>query len=162
METVIRVFIIYVLIIAGLRVMGKREFSQLTPLELITLLLIPEIVAQALVGEDFSLVNAIIGVATLFALVFLTSLLTQHIKPFEQVISSSPKLLVQHGQFIEDHMNKERITPREIYTELHKAGLYELKQARWVILEADGKMAVIPEEQQGEIQSSSQDSDSLA
>ncbi len=162
METVIRVFIIYVLIIAGLRVMGKREFSQLTPLELITLLLIPEIVAQALVGEDFSLVNAIIGVATLFSLVFLTSLLAQHSKAFEQVISSSPTLLAHHGQFIEDHMNKERITPDEIYAELHKVGLYELAQARWVILEADGKIAIIPEEQTGETHNSPDASDSPA
>lgn len=53
METVIRVAILYVLIIAGLRVMGKREFSQLTSIELVALLLIPELASQALIREDF-------------------------------------------------------------------------------------------------------------
>jgi uncharacterized membrane protein YcaP (DUF421 family) len=57
METVIRVTIFYLIILIGLRVMGKREFSQLTPLELVTLLLIPEIVSQSILREDFSLTN---------------------------------------------------------------------------------------------------------
>jgi uncharacterized membrane protein YcaP (DUF421 family) len=55
METVIRVALIYVFIMAGLRVMGKREFGQLSPIELVTLLLIPEIVSQAMIMEDFPL-----------------------------------------------------------------------------------------------------------
>ena len=146
METVTRVVFIYIFIILGLRALGKREFGQLSPLELVTLLLIPEIVAQGLVREDFSLTNAIVGISTLFGLVFITSLVMQHSRKAEELITGKPTLLAYDGKFIAENMNKERITPDEIYTELHKVGLSMLSQVRWVILESDGKLAVIPKE----------------
>src|SRR5690606_39609831 len=64
-ETVIRVAFVYVFILALFRVMGKREVSQLTPTELVMLLLIPEIMSQALVREDFSMTNGVTSVTTL-------------------------------------------------------------------------------------------------
>lgn len=143
METVVRVVIIYVIIVAGLRVLGKREFGQLSPLELVTLLLIPEIVAQALIRENYSLTNGIIGLTTLFALVFFTSLVMHMSERAETVISGEPTVLAAHGKFLTDNMNRERISPEEIYAELHKSGLYTLGQVRWVILETDGKIAVV-------------------
>jgi uncharacterized membrane protein YcaP (DUF421 family) len=151
METVTRVVFIYIFIMLGLRVLGKREFGQLSPLELVTLLLIPEIVAQGLVREDFSLTNAIVGISTLFVLVFLTSLVMQHSRKAEELLTGKPTVLAFDGKFIAENMNKERITPDEIYTELHKAGLYQLAQVRWVILEPDGKLAVIANEDHEEI-----------
>jgi uncharacterized membrane protein YcaP (DUF421 family) len=151
METVTRVIFIYIFIMLGLRVLGKREFGQLSPLELVTLLLIPEIVAQGLVREDFSLTNAIVGISTLFALVFITSLVMQHSRKAEELLTGKPTVLAFDGKFIAENMNKERITPDEIYTELHKAGLYQLAQVRWVILEPDGKLAVIANEEHEEV-----------
>jgi uncharacterized membrane protein YcaP (DUF421 family) len=145
METVVRVILVYVLVIVGLRLVGKREFGQLSPAELVTLLIIPEIVAPALVRDDPSLTNALIGTTTLLSLVFLVSLLMHHIHPLERVVSSSPTLLVRDGQFLIENMNKERISPDEIYSELRKAGLHRLDQVRWVVLEPDGRLAVIPQ-----------------
>lgn len=151
METVTRVVFIYIFIILGLRVLGKREFGQLSPLELVTLLLIPEIVAQGLVREDFSLTNAIVGISTLFALVFITSLVMQHSRKAEELLTGKPTVLAFDGKLIAENMNRERITPDEIYTELHKAGLFQLSQVRWVILEPDGKLAVIATEEHDEV-----------
>lgn len=146
METVIRVAIIYVFILVGLRLLGKREFSQLSTMELVTLLLIPEIVSQSLIREDFSLTNALVGVATLFVLVFLNSLLTHKSKSFEEVVESSPAVLVQHGQLVEENLNKERVAPDEIFSEMHKVGLEKLEQVRWAILETDGNISIVPED----------------
>jgi uncharacterized membrane protein YcaP (DUF421 family) len=143
LETVIRIVIIYLVIVAGLRILGKREFGQLSPAELVTLLIIPEIVSPALVRDDPSLTNAIVGTTTLFSLVFVVSLLMHHIRPLEKVVSSSPTLLASDGRFLAENMNKERISPEEIYTEIRKIGLYELAQVRWVVLESDGKISVI-------------------
>ena len=123
MSTVIRLVVMYVFIVAGLRVLGKREFSQLSPLELVMLLLIPEMATQSLVREDFSLTNGIIGIATVFTLVFLSSLLQHHSKTFSQVISGSPAILVADGQFIQEHLNEERVGPEEVFSEMHKIGL---------------------------------------
>lgn len=146
METVIRITLIYLAILIGLRILGKREFSQLTPLELVSLLLIPELVTQSLVGEDFSLTNGLVGVATVFSLVFITSLLVQKSEKFERIIGDEPAVLVAHGRFIEENLNKERVTPGEIFGEIHKAGLDQLSQVKWAILEGDGKIAIVPED----------------
>jgi len=71
LEIMIRVTVVYLFVVFGLRVIGRRELSDMSPLDLVTLLLIPEIAAQALPGgEDFSLINGLTGVATLFLLVF--------------------------------------------------------------------------------------------
>lgn len=146
METVVRVVVIYLVVIVGLRVVGKREFGQLSPAELVTLLIIPEIVSGALTRGDDSLTNAIVGTTTLLSLVFLMSVLMHNIKPVEQAISSSPTLLVHEGEFVVENMNKERISPDEIFAEMHKVGLHSLSQVRWVILETDGRLSVIARE----------------
>lgn len=130
METVIRVAVIYLVSLVGLRLVGKREFSQLSPLELVTLLLIPELVSQSLVREDYSITNAIVGVTTLLSLVFINSLIMHKSKWVEELIEDTPSLLVQHGKLIIDNMNKERISPDEIFAEMHHVGLYRLSQVK--------------------------------
>jgi uncharacterized membrane protein YcaP (DUF421 family) len=146
METVVRVVVIYVALVAGLRAIGKREFSQLSPLELVTLLIIPEMVTQALVREDRSLTNAIVGVMTLLVVVYLSSLLQYHVKPAERAINSEPTVLVRHGKFITEHMNIERIPPEEVFMSMHQSGLTKLEEVQWAILETDGKITIVPKQ----------------
>jgi uncharacterized membrane protein YcaP (DUF421 family) len=147
METVVRVVILYIFIMAGLRVVGKREFSQLSPLELVTLLIIPEIVSQALTREDSSMTNALVGTATLIVLVYLSSLLQYNNSPIDKAINGLPAVVVRHGEYVGKHMNEERITPEEIFNAMHQSGLDRLEQVRWAILETDGKISIVPEEQ---------------
>lgn len=152
METVVRVTLFYVLILLGLRVMGKREFSQLSSLELVTLLLIPELVSQSLLREDFSFTNGIIAVCTVFAVVYISSQLQHHSKAFADAVSSAPTVLVERGRFVQRHLDEERVSPDEVFAELHKVGLTTLDQVRWVILEADGRMSVIPDQTERQVQ----------
>ncbi|GAB4519078.1 MAG: hypothetical protein OHK0046_27550 [Anaerolineae bacterium] len=98
------------------------------------LLLIPELVAQALVREDFSLTNAAIAITTLFSLVFLTSLIQFLSSDVAQAMTDQPGVLVRHGQLVEDNMNRESVDPAEIYGEMHKAGLHRLEQVKWAII----------------------------
>lgn len=144
METVIRVGIIYVFLLAALRLMGKREFSQLAPFELVTLLMIPEIVAQAMVRDDFSLTNAFIGVTTLLSLVFLTSVAAFLSRKIGTLIDGTPVLLVQHGRLLSDRMARERISPDELLSEMHRSGLETMPQVKWAVLEPDGNITIIP------------------
>lgn len=144
METVLRVAYVYVVLMLGLRVMGKRELSKLSPFELITLLLVPELFQQAMIREDFSMTNATVAVATLFSLVFATSVVSYLFPKAGTVIAGEPAVLVHNGTFQEEAMNRERIPPSEIYAEMHQVGLEELSQVKWAILEADGKIALVP------------------
>ena len=144
METVIRVGVIYIFLLVLLRVMGKRELGQLAPMELVLLILIPELVAQGIVGEDFSLTNAVIAVTTLTSLVFLTSTLAHRFRTVEEVVEGNPALLVEHGEAVIETMSRERIPAEEIGAEMRKAGIERLEDIKWAVLESDGHISFIP------------------
>lgn len=144
METFLRVAVIYVFVMSGLRILGKREFSQLAPFDLVTLLLIPELVGEALVRDDASMANALVAVSALFLLVFFTSAFSHISRRFRDLTGGTPTVLVRHGEFLEESMNRERIGPDEIYGEMHKTGLERIDQVKWAILETDGRISFIP------------------
>ena len=146
METVLRVVIIYIVILVGLRVLGKREFGELSPLELITLLLIPDLVSQGVLRSDYSFTNSLISIATLFSLVFITSLFAHRFKRVEKFVDGEPTLLVANGQLLTRNMNRERISPDEIYGAMHRAGVEKLAAVRWAVLETDGRISIVPTE----------------
>ncbi len=147
METVLRVLFVYLFLLFALRVMGKREFSEITPIELVMLLLIPELLQEALVGHDPSLTNALVATCTLFLLVFLNSVVTYLNPRAERVVESSPSVLAYEGRLVERNMRKERITPDELLSTIHLQGYEELDQVKWAILQSNGQIAVIPKEE---------------
>lgn len=144
MSTVIRIILLYALIVAGLRVLGRRELSQMSPLDLVTLLLVPEIASQAMLGEDFSVTNALVALATLFTLVFITTLFRFHYSRVNRLIEGTPTVLVHEGVMYARNMELERVSEGEIFGEMHKAGVTRLEEVQWVILQTDGHLAVVP------------------
>jgi uncharacterized membrane protein YcaP (DUF421 family) len=144
MHIVFRVILIYLCILIGMRILGKREFGQLGPMEFVLLLLIPDLVSQGVIGNDYSMTTALIAVATLFALVFVTSVLVHLSKRAEKIIEGQHVVLVHDGKLLQEMMNRERVTAEEIFTEMYHSGLDDLKQVKWAILSDDGKIAVIP------------------
>lgn len=143
METVLRVAFVYVFILAVLRVLGKRELSQLAPMELVMLILIPELVSQALVGEDFSMTNAVVAVTTLAALVFATSALAYKYKRFGEIVEGKPSLLVERGTPVGETMDQERIPADELAAEMRKAGIERLEDVKWAVLETGGRISFV-------------------
>lgn len=144
MDTVIRVAVIYTVLLLVFRVLGKRELAALTPFELVTLMIVPEIVSQSLSDGDHSLTGAIVGVMTLFLLVFATSALTHRFPRLQSIAESPPKMLVADGQILEKNMNEERVSPEELFSEMHRSGIARLADVRWAILQTDGHIAIVP------------------
>jgi uncharacterized membrane protein YcaP (DUF421 family) len=116
----------------------------MSPFELVTILFIPQLFSRALTRQDYSMTNAVIGAATLFGLVFLTSVASHRSTRFRRLIQAEPTVLVHRGQIIERHLNRERIVPDDILAALHKAGLERFEQVEWAILEGDGRIAIVP------------------
>ncbi|HUR91869.1 MAG TPA: YetF domain-containing protein [Gemmatimonadaceae bacterium] len=159
METVIRIAFIYVFLMIALRAMGKRELSKMSAIELVMLLLIPELFSQAAIGEDISMTNAVVATATLLTLVLLTSIVSHLYTRAHSVISGTPTVLVRSGRYIEENMNRERIAPEELLAEMHKAGYERLDQIKWAILEDDGRISLIPVEGEHDPQNLDDDAD---
>ena len=116
----------------------------MSPFELVTLLLIPQLFSRALTRQDYSMTNAVIGATTLVTLVFLTSAASYRFRRVSRVMQAKPTVLVHHGSLMEEHLNRERIAPEDIVSAMHKVGLERLGQVEWAILEGDGKIAFIP------------------
>jgi uncharacterized membrane protein YcaP (DUF421 family) len=144
METVFRVAFVYLFVWACFRMLGKRELTQMSPFELVTLLFIPQLFSRALTRQDYSMTNAIIGATTLFLLVFLTSAASYRYRRVARVVQAQPTVLVRHGQLVEAHLNRERISVHDIFCAMHQVGLERLDQLEWGILEGDGKIALVP------------------
>lgn len=143
METVLRIGFVYLFLLCVLRVLGKREFGQLSPVELVMLLLIPELVSQAIVREDFSMTNAVIAVTTLATLVFVVSALTYRFPRIGDLVHGRPGLLVDGGEFQTATMDRERVPAEEIVAQMRKAGLTRLEEVKWAVLETDGRISII-------------------
>lgn len=144
MGVVARVTFTFVFLMVALRVIGKRELSQLSPFELITLLLIPDIFQQALIRDDFSVTSASVAAATLLSLVYITSLLSYRFKRVGRLMEGAPAVLAHDGALVPRQLDRQRVSPEDIFAEMHRAGLERLDQVRWVILGTDGRIAVVP------------------
>jgi uncharacterized membrane protein YcaP (DUF421 family) len=143
MDVVARIALIYLFLMVALRLMGKREFGQLSPFELITLLLIPEILTEALNLGEASMTRAIIGVTTLLSLVFLTSVLAYRFPAFGRLTEGEPVTVVQHGYLVPTALHRERVSPQEVLSEMHRAGLERIDEVKWGVIEPDGKISFV-------------------
>jgi len=136
--------IIYLFVLVALRLLGKREFGQLSPLELVMLMLIPDIVAPGIVRDDFSLTTGIVAVSTVMLLVLITSLMVHMNRRLEFAVHARPTVLVSEGIVYSQSLNKERISSEEILAAARESGLDSLGDVKWAILQSDGKIAIVP------------------
>jgi uncharacterized membrane protein YcaP (DUF421 family) len=143
MDIVFRIALIFLFLMVTLRLMGKREFGQLSPFELITLLLIPEILTEALNLGEGSMTRALVGVSTLLALVFLTSVLAYRFPGFGRWTEGEPVAVVKHGHLVPVALHHERVSPQEVLSEMHRAGLERMEEVKWGVLEPDGKISFV-------------------
>lgn len=143
LDLILRVAAIYVILVLGFRVLGKRELSQLSPFELVTVLLVAEIVSPALTAGDESIVGAVIGTATLLLLTFVNSALTYRWKWYRVLGEAPPAVVIHNGRLVEDVLHKDRLRPDEILSEMHKVGISRIEQVRWGFIEPDGKLSFV-------------------
>lgn len=144
METVVRVAIVYLFVWACFRVVGKRELTQLSPFELVTLLFIPQLFSRALTRQDYSMTNGIIGTATLFLLLYLTSAARYRSARIASIVQGVPTVLVHRGAVIHAHLDRERIALDDILSTMRKSGMQRFEDVEWAILEPDGKISIVP------------------
>jgi uncharacterized membrane protein YcaP (DUF421 family) len=148
-RSTLQVIATYFVLLLAFRLLGKRELSRLSPFELVTLMLVPEILSNAVQGQA-TLLQGLAGLCSLFALVLATSLLSQNVPKVQDLLESAPAVLVVNGRLQEQTMNRERIAPSELLSEMHKQGLVELTQVRFAILEGSGNITFVPTKAQAQ------------
>ena len=145
MDTVLRAAAVYLFVLIVFRISGKRSLSQITTFDFILLLIIGEATQQALVGEDYSITNAIVVIGTLITLEMVFSSLGRRWPAFNRVVESLPVVVVEHGKLLEERVKQEGVTVSEILAAgREKHGLERLEQFKYAILERHGGISVVP------------------
>ena len=147
MDSVIRAFVIYAIMLVLFRIIGTRALSQTTTFDLVLLLFISEAIQQALIDSDNSMTNALLLVITLLGINVLLSVVKQRSKKFEQLMDGTPVVLVEDGTVHRARMEKDRVDESDILESariLH--GVERMDQVKYAVLEKSGEISVIRRE----------------
>jgi uncharacterized membrane protein YcaP (DUF421 family) len=148
-SVVLRTAIIYVLLVAALRIGGKREVGQLSIFELVVLLVVSDAVQNSMVGENTTLYGGIAAAGTLFALDRGLRALTDRFRPVRKVLEGEPSLLVRDGRPLTGTMKREGVEPDELHAALRAHGVARMEDVALAVLEVDGTISVVPRDHPG-------------
>ncbi|HET9837995.1 MAG TPA: YetF domain-containing protein [Candidatus Angelobacter sp.] len=143
LEIALRTSAVYVLVLLGIRLTGKREVGQMTPFDLTLLLLLSNSVQNAMTGPDNSLAGGVTAALVLLTLNFLLAEVSGLNRRFRRFIQGSPTLLIHNGQCITPHMAKEHISMDELERALREHGVSCVGEAALAVLEVDGSISVL-------------------
>lgn len=143
LEMVLRTGVIYLLVLIGIRLSGKREVGQMTPFDLTLLLLISNSVQNAMTGSDSSLAGGAVAAATLLILNYLVADVAGMNRRFRRLIQGHPSLLIHDGEIIASHMAREHVSMDALQTALREHGVATYQDAALAVLEVDGSISVL-------------------
>lgn len=132
---------VYAVVLAGVRLSGKREVGQMTPFDLTLLLLLSNAVQNAMTGPDTSLAGGIVAAVTLLVLNYFIADLSGANRRFRKFIQGQPSLIVHDGQVIEAHMAKEHVSMDELERAMREHGIADYHQVALAVLEVDGSIS---------------------
>ncbi|MES1228398.1 MAG: YetF domain-containing protein [Armatimonadota bacterium] len=140
---VARTLVVYLLLLLGVRFAGKREIGQMTPFDLVILLLLSNAVQNAMTGPDNSLAGGIVSALTLLVANFIVSRLSYRIAPVRRFIDGMPVILVAHGEVSHSNLRHEGITFDELMGALREHECERVDEVELATLEIDGDISVI-------------------
>lgn len=145
LEIVGRSLSVYVAVLVGLRLGGRRELGQLTPFDLVVILLVANAVQNAMVGTDTSLQGGLVSAATLLIVNTGVARLRLRSVRVRQLVEGVPVVLVQHGELVTANLHREGVTEEEVIAAVREhAAIGDLSQVELAVLETDGSLSVVP------------------
>jgi len=145
-EIVLRTFVVYMSVLVLLRAAGKRELGQMTPFDLVVILVIANAVQNAMIGGDTSLAGGILAASTLTVVNIAVGRWGSRVPFFRRLVASEPTLLLRDGKPMQAALDKERIDVEELEMAARQHGIADLKDVTAAVLEEDGSISIIPKE----------------
>lgn len=143
-EIILRTGVVYAAVLVLLRLSGKRELGQMTPFDLVVILVISNAVQNAMNGGDNSLIGGLLSAATLVAMNLFVSRVGRRVPFLAKAFAGEPTLLLHEGNVIPAHLVREDVTKEEIEMAAREHGIDDLREVRAAILEVDGSISIIP------------------
>jgi uncharacterized membrane protein YcaP (DUF421 family) len=143
MDIVLRATVMFAILFGLLRLMGKRELGQMTPFELVLLVVLGDLIQQGITHNDFSLTGATLAIGTFAFWTVLLSWVVYLSPRAARAIEGEPRVLIRNGELLEANLRRDRLTRREVESEMRLAGIASVGQVAWAILEPEGKISFI-------------------
>jgi uncharacterized membrane protein YcaP (DUF421 family) len=143
LEKFVRTLAVYIFLLIGLRLAGKRELGQLNPFDLVVLLLLSNTLQNAIIGDDNSLTGGIVGAAMLLVVNWLVIRYLYEHPRLAKFLEGDSDILVRDGHVREKHLRRELITHAELEAAARKQGLDGLHAVQTCRLEVGGGLTFV-------------------
>jgi uncharacterized membrane protein YcaP (DUF421 family) len=143
MDIVLRAVIIYLLVFAFTRALGRRELATLQPFDLVLLVVIGDLIQSGVTQNDLSVTGVLIVVATIGILQVMISYLGFRVRRARPFLQGEPIVLVEHGQLIDRNMRRERLTVDDLAEKARLSEIESFDQIKWAVLETNGEISFI-------------------
>lgn len=141
-----RTTVIYLFLVVGLRLLGKRELGQMTVYDLVLIVVLANSVQNAMVGDDTTLGGGLVAALTLLALNRIFTVLLMRYPALQHQMIGEPVLLVSGGKVLWDRLEREGLTREMLLAALREHGIERIEDAKICVLEVDGTISVVPRE----------------
>lgn len=143
-EIIIRSTAVYLAVLVGVRLVGRRSLGQRTAVDFVLILIVANAVQNSMIGPDTSLIGGLIAAATLFAVDRSLAMYLRKHGRARKLLEGSPVVLINHGQLIEANLRKEGLSLDDLEETLQEHGIDHISQVKMAVLEMDGSLAIVP------------------
>jgi uncharacterized membrane protein YcaP (DUF421 family) len=146
LEKIVRPLLVYIFLLIAFRVFGKRQLGQLTPFDFIVLLTISNVVQNAMIGGDNSLIGGIIGALTILVANFALAYLSFRFPRFEHVVEGDPTVLIENGQILLHNLKKELVSEHDLRQTLVRNQIdpdTDLPNLKILAIDPDGQITIV-------------------
>jgi uncharacterized membrane protein YcaP (DUF421 family) len=143
MDIVLRAIALYLFVVFVMRVLGRRELSTLTAVDLVLLIVLGDAIQQGLTQDDYSVTGAVIAVSTIGVVQVASSYLAFRSKRVRRVIDGEPIVVVQDGKVVARNLRRERLTEDDVAEEMRMQQIASFDDVRWAILETNGQISFV-------------------
>lgn len=141
--SIIRTILLYVFIILAVRLMGKRQISDLQPSELVITLVISDIAAIPMQNTSQPLLSGIVPVLVLVALEIAASIFMMKNNTFRKLICGSPIVVIRDGELLQNQMRRLRLTTEDLCVQLRQQNIFSIEDIQYCIVETNGSVSVL-------------------
>ena len=141
--TVLRGTAIYLVLAVVLRLMPKRETGSISPNDMIGLVIVGNLAANAIAGAATAAADLMLLAAVVLAWSYILNLLEYYFPRWRTVAQDTPTLLIHNGEILKGNLRKEKLTEQELYANLRKNGVADTSKVLQAVLEVDGQISVV-------------------
>ncbi|MBR2715439.1 MAG: DUF421 domain-containing protein [Ruminococcus sp.] len=139
----LRTVLLYAFIILAVRLMGKRQISDMQTTELVITLVISDIAAIPMQGVEQPLLSGILPIMVLVSLEILLSIIMLKSSKFRNIICGNPIIIIKDGVILEKQLKKLRISYEDLYSLLRQQEVFDVKDIKYGIVETNGSISLL-------------------